>query len=106
MDPIRYQIIYDVEFVDQIKAIDRKFHALIRETIEEQLGSEPDQQTRYRKPLDRPTPFGARWELRFGLNNRFRVFYSVHSNTGEVHILAIGVKLRERLYIGKEEVKL
>jgi mRNA-degrading endonuclease RelE of RelBE toxin-antitoxin system len=106
MAPIRYQIIYDIEFVDQIKAIDRKFHALIRETIEEQLGSAPNQPTRNRKLLDRPTPFGARWELRFGVNNRFRVFYSVHSDTNEVHILAIGVKRRERLYIGKEEVKL
>jgi hypothetical protein len=106
MAPIRYPIIYDIEFVDQIKAIDRKFHSLIRKTIEEQLGSAPDQQTRNRKLLDRPTPFGARWELCFGANNRFRVFYSVHSDTSEVHILAIGVKLRERLYIGKEEVKL
>ncbi len=106
MGPIRYQIIYDIEFVGQIKTIDRKYHALIRKTIEEQLGSAPDQQTRNRKLLDRPAPFGARWELRFGGNNRFRVFYSVHSDTGEVHILAIGVKLRERLYIGKEEVKL
>ena len=106
MGPTRYQIIYDIEFADQIKAVDRKHHSFIRKTIEEQLSSTPDLQTRNRKPLDYPTPFGAHWELRFGVNNKFRVFYRVYTDTGEVHVLAFGVKLRARLYIGKEEVKL
>jgi hypothetical protein len=56
--------------------------------------------------LTRETEFGARWELRFGDDNELRVFYSVYPEEAEVHILAIGIKVRECLYIGGKEVKL
>ena len=45
-------------------------------------------------------------EIRFGPNNRFRVFYRVHPSAGEVHILAIGTKVRNRLMVGGEEFEL
>ncbi|GAA6620783.1 hypothetical protein NUACC26_066010 [Scytonema sp. NUACC26] len=80
---------------------------MIRETIAEQLSYTPLEITRNRKPLEQPAPFSATWELRFGSQNRFRVFYEV--NTAEeqtVLILAIGVKDREILLIGGEEVEL
>jgi hypothetical protein len=48
----------------------------------------------------------AEWEIRFGPGNRFRVFYEVDREEGTVYILAIGVKERERLYIGGEEIEL
>ena len=41
-----------------------------------------------------------------GSDNRFRVFYDVDVERNEVHILAIGVKEGNRLFIGGEEVKL
>ncbi|MEK7407442.1 MAG: type II toxin-antitoxin system RelE/ParE family toxin [Acidobacteriota bacterium] len=75
-------------------------------TIEEQLRFEPDKETRNRKPLHRPVAFEATWELRFGPENRFRVFYAVSHERQQVQILAIGTKQRNRLMIGREEIKL
>ncbi len=62
-----------------------------RQTIEEQLGYTPDTETRNRKPLLREVEFEADWQLRFGPDNRFRVFYAVDPHFHEVHVLAIGV---------------
>jgi hypothetical protein len=56
--------------------------------------------------LTRPVTFGARWELRCGPQNRFRIFYRVAEEASEVYILAIGVKDRDRLSIGGEEIEL
>ena len=67
---------------------------------------EPDVETRNRKPLVRRIAFEAEWELRLGPNNRFRVFYVVDRDRGDVCILAIGVKERNRLFVGGEEVEL
>jgi hypothetical protein len=64
---------------------------------------DPDVETRNRKPLKRPIAFGADWELRLGPDNRFRVFYQVNAERQEVRILAVGVKDRNRLFIGGEE---
>ncbi len=102
----RFHLIYDPEFIVHMRSIERKYHSLIRETIEQQLVFEPDVENRNRKQLIRATIFGARWELRFGANNEFRLFYSIYPEKAEVHILAIGIKIRERLYIGGKEVKL
>ena len=101
-----FALIYDLDVVGHLDAVEAKYHSLIRAAIEEQLRFEPDTVTRNRKPLLRPVEFGARWELRLGPQNRFRVFYRVEFDKREVHILAIGVKERERLFIGGEEVKL
>lgn len=101
-----FQLIYDIDIINQIKAIERKYHPLIRKVIEDQLKFEPDVETRNRKPMVRTTVFGARWELRFGKGNQFRVFYSVYPEKSEVHVLAIGEKIKERLFIGGKEVKL
>lgn len=102
----RFDLVYDTEFVSQMRFIERKYHSLIRVTVEQQLAFEADVETRNRKPLTRETEFGARWELRFGDDNELRVFYSVYPEEAKVHILAIGIKVRERLYIGGKEVKL
>ncbi|GIK44096.1 MAG: hypothetical protein BroJett011_79290 [Chloroflexota bacterium] len=98
-----FDLIYDSETGNHLRAIERKFHSLIRTTIEEQLTFEPNIETTNRKPLERPIALGARWELRFGPNNRFRVFYRVREEKREVHILVIGVKERNKLYIGGKE---
>jgi hypothetical protein len=86
--------------------IERKYHSLIRSTIAEQLIFEPLIETDNRKPLKRPVLFGANWELRFGPNNRFRVYYRGYEDSHEVWILAIGVKIRNKVYIGGEEYDL
>jgi len=65
---------------------------------------EPDVVTRNRKPVRAPAAFQAEWELRFGPNNRFRVFYQIDHASREVRIVAIGVKERNRLFVGGEEI--
>jgi hypothetical protein len=89
--------------IEHLDLIDSKYHGLLRRTIHEQLTFTPAEETRNRKPLDSPAPFGASWELRLGPDNRFRVFYEVDSTAQEVQVLAIGVKDRNRLLIGGEE---
>jgi mRNA-degrading endonuclease RelE of RelBE toxin-antitoxin system len=107
MSPKRiFEIIYAPLVRWHIKAIDPKYHSLIRNAIEAQLQSEPESETRNRKPLKRPVGIGAKWEIRFGPSNRFRVFYKVAHKNHQVHILAIGQKERDLLYIGKEEIEL
>jgi hypothetical protein len=89
-----------------LRAIEAKYYALIRATIEERLAHEPDVPTRNRKPLKRPVFFEATWELRFGAGNRFRVFYDIDQTQRVVAILAIGIKRGNRLLIGGEEIHL
>jgi len=99
----RFNIIYAVQTKEHLKAIDRKYYSLIRKMIEEQLQYEPDIETINRKPLKRKGVFGSEWEIRFGTDNRFRVFYDVDNEHNEVRILAIGEKYGNRLFIGGEE---
>ena len=101
----RYTILYAREVYRHVDSIDRKYHRLIRTTIEEQLSDTPERRTRNRKPLEEiPGPFGSTWELRFGPDNRFRVFYEVGRKERSVWILAIGVKVKSRLLVAGEEL--
>jgi mRNA-degrading endonuclease RelE of RelBE toxin-antitoxin system len=107
MSPRRsFELVYAPQVKEHLKAIERKYYGLIRQEIEAQLQFEPEVETRNRKPLKRAVAFEAEWEIRFGPNNRFRVFYEVDGEVGTVFILAIGVKIRDRLHIGGEEVEL
>jgi hypothetical protein len=101
-----FALIYDPEVAGHLKAIESKYHSLIRTTIEEQLLFEPETATRNRKQLERPIGLGARWELRLGPQNRIRVFYRVDAELRQVRILAIAVKERDRIFIAGEEVEL
>jgi mRNA-degrading endonuclease RelE of RelBE toxin-antitoxin system len=101
-----YTLAFASEVTRHLRAIDAKYHALVRAKIGEQLRFEPAAETTNRKPLRQPAPFGAEWEIRFGPENRFRVLYSINQEDRVVQILAIGEKQRERLFIGGEEVQL
>jgi len=46
------------------------------------------------------------WELRFGPENRFRVFYRTETELRQVYILAVGMKVKERLFVGGKEFDL
>ena len=100
-----YRIVYDVEVRRHLAAIDRKFHSLIRQTIEQQLSHQPGVETRSRKPLQRPASIGADWELRCGPNNRLRVLDRI-ADTYEIYVLAVGIIDGNRLLIGGEEFEL
>jgi mRNA-degrading endonuclease RelE of RelBE toxin-antitoxin system len=101
----RFELVYAPQVKHHLRAVELEYYALIRREIEAQLQFEPDVEKRNRKPLKRPVAFEAEWEIRFGPNNRFRVFYEVGRKKGTVRVLAIGVKQRERLFIGGEEVE-
>jgi len=99
----RFTIIFAPETLAQLDVLERNDHRPIRQAIDKQLSFLPEQVTRNRKLLEQPAPFGAAWELRFGPENRFRVFYEVEANTRVINILAIGIKKRNKLVIGGEE---
>ena len=100
-----YELVYDSAVIGHLRPIPRRYHSLLRNTIVEQLRFEPLVETRNRKPLTAPGFSDAYWELRCGPQNRFRIFYRVVEETRQVHILAIGIKERERLFIGGEEIE-
>src|ERR1700730_16833621 len=96
-----YLLVYTTSFKRHLKLVEAKYHSLIQETLEKQLQYEPEVKTRNRKPLKKPTAFKAEWELRFGPNNRFRVFYAAREKEGEkeVILLAFGEKAGSRTFI-------
>jgi mRNA-degrading endonuclease RelE of RelBE toxin-antitoxin system len=100
-----YSLTYAPAVHKHLKFIEAKHHALIRGNIEEQLRFEPEAETKNRKPLRQPAPFEATWELRFGPGNCFRVFYGIDNEERAVRILAVGIKERNRLSVGGEEVQ-
>ena len=100
-----YTVIYALQTQEHLRWIEAKYRSLIRGHIERQLSFEPNVETRNRKPLRQPAPFGAAWEIRFGLNNRFRVLYDLDETNRVVQVLAIGVKDRNRLIFANEEVQ-
>lgn len=101
-----FEIVYRPETLHHLDAIEVKYLRLIRKTIEEQLSHEPFNKTTNRKPLLRQSPFEDNvWEIRFGPQNRLRVFYGPDLEAPRrVVIEAIGIKNRNRLLIGGQEV--
>jgi mRNA-degrading endonuclease RelE of RelBE toxin-antitoxin system len=104
--PRRFTILYAPITKQHLRTIEPKYYSLIRSTIEQQLTFEPTIETRNRKPLKRPVLFMATWEIRFGPQNQFRVYYDVDLEQGSVSILAIGRKHGNQVSIGGEEIAL
>ncbi len=70
------------------------------------MSFEPDVETTNRKPMRQPNLLGGEWELCFGPENRFRVFYRINFPEREVLILAIGVKKGSVLRIGRSRFEI
>lgn len=106
MPKLPFAIRYDPAVKGHLAFIERKHHSFIRAAIEEQLSYEPGVTTRNRKPLQRShwPMLGRAWELRCGLDNRFRVFYRLDEEAREVLVVAIGIKEGNRLFVGGEEI--
>jgi mRNA-degrading endonuclease RelE of RelBE toxin-antitoxin system len=102
----KFTISYAPETYKHLDWIESKYHRLVATTIEKQLSDTPATETRNRKPLEEPASFGATWELRFGPQNSFRVFYDVNHEEKTVSVLAIGVKKGNQLFIGGQEFEL
>jgi mRNA-degrading endonuclease RelE of RelBE toxin-antitoxin system len=99
---LAYTIEYSPETIDHLKALTARQQTTILKAVEQQLAHQPTVETRNRKPM-RPNPI-APWELRIGA---LRVYYDIE-NAPEpvVYIRAIGIKRRNRVYIGNEEIQL
>ena len=69
--------------------------------IERQLSHQPQRESRNQKLL-RPNPL-APWELRVG---NIRIFYEVIEDQSLVRILAIGCKIRDKLWIAGEKIEI
>ena len=75
---------------------------MVFDAVDKQLANEPNKETRNRKPM-RPNPI-APWELRVG---SLRVYYDITEEPEKrVTVLAVGVKLRNRVRIGGEVIDL
>jgi hypothetical protein len=104
--PSRFLIVYAPITKQHLRTIDAKYYILIRDTVADQLSIEPTTETRNRKPLKRPVVFMATWEIRFGPQNRFRVYYDIDHDQMQVLVLAIGYKHGDRVVLGGEEIAL
>lgn len=98
-----YRIEYSPDAVGHLRALAPRHQAIILDAIDRHLIHEPFREARNRKPM-RPNPV-APWELRVG---EFRVYYDGAEGMSEpiVCILAVGMKRRNRIFIGGEEIML
>jgi mRNA-degrading endonuclease RelE of RelBE toxin-antitoxin system len=98
---LNYRIEYSPETDEHLRSLSARQRAMVFDTVDEQLAHEPSAQTRNRKPM-RPNSL-APWELRIG---EIRVYYDIDEPKRVVTILAVGLKDRNRVIIGGEEVQL
>lgn len=97
-----YDIEYSPETIEHLEALTARQQAIVVDAVDRQLRFQPTLETRNRKPM-RPNPL-APWELRIGT---LRVYYDVKDEPRPVvYIRAVGVKIRNHIRIGSEEVQL
>lgn len=97
-----YRIEYSPETEDHLRRLTARQRRIVFDAVDEQLAHQPTLETRNRK-LMRPN-FLALWELRIG---NLRVYYDIEeSPEAVVFVRAVGVKVRNRVRIGKEEIEL
>ncbi|HSN89027.1 MAG TPA: hypothetical protein VL025_19845, partial [Thermoanaerobaculia bacterium] len=97
-----YRIEYSPETIGHLKGLTAGQRTTVLDAVDEQLAHQPTVETRNRKPM-RPNPL-ALWELRIG---ELRVYYDVDDKPHPtVYIRAVGIKDRNRVRIGNQEVEL
>jgi len=97
-----YRIEYSPDAEDHLRVLTARQRRSVVDAVDKQLGHQPILETRNRKPM-RPNAM-APWELRIG---NLRVYYDVETEPEPVvYVRAIGVKLRNRVRIGKDEIEL
>lgn len=102
IEPLAYRIEYGENTLRHLEALTAAPQALVHTKIGEQLRHQPTVETRNRKPL-RPNEL-APWELRI---RNLRVFFRVDEAPEQVvWIVAVGVKVRNRILIANQEITL
>jgi hypothetical protein len=101
-NPMAYRIEYSLETVAHLDALTARQRSMVFDAVDIQLMHQPAVETRNRKPM-RPNPL-APWELRV---SNLRVYYDIVEQPQQVvTVLAVGVKIRNRVRIGGEEFEL
>lgn len=97
-----YRIEYSSETDEHLRALTARQRSIVFDAVDEQLAHQPGVETRNRKPM-RPNPI-APWELRV---SDLRVYYDIVEEPEKlVMVLAVGVKVRNRVLIGGKEFEL
>ena len=97
-----YRIYFSPEAGDHIALLSAHHRAKLLNAVARQLGHEPSVETRNRRPL-RPNPV-AQYRLRIG---ELRVYYDVQEAPERLVIVrAVCMKVRNRVYVGRQEIKL
>ncbi|GAB4504258.1 MAG: hypothetical protein Fur0043_12520 [Anaerolineales bacterium] len=97
-----YRIEYSPAAEEHLRGLTARQQVMVLDAVDEQLSHQPAVETRNRK-LMRPNPL-APWELRIG---QFRVYYDVEEEPEPVVVvLAVGIKERNVVRIGREVVDL
>jgi mRNA-degrading endonuclease RelE of RelBE toxin-antitoxin system len=100
--PLAYIVEYSPEAEDHLRHLTARQQRMVVDGVERQLLHQPAVETRNRKPM-RPNPV-APWELRIG---NLRVYYEIEEALdSKVVVLAIGIKIRDKIRIGREVVDL
>ena len=99
---LRYRIDYSPEAEDHLEALTARLSSVVLDAVERQLTHQPTVPACNRKLLRANAV--APWELRIG---HLRVYYEVQDVPSPVVIVkAVGIKVRNTVRIGSEEVKL
>jgi mRNA-degrading endonuclease RelE of RelBE toxin-antitoxin system len=97
-----FRIEYSPDAEEHLHQLLARQQATVLDQITKNLAHQPTVETRNRKRM-RPNPL-APWELRIG---DLRVFYDVKQEPELlVYIIAIGIKSRNRIWIGNKEARL
>ncbi|MCX7049512.1 MAG: type II toxin-antitoxin system RelE/ParE family toxin [Candidatus Sumerlaeota bacterium] len=97
-----FEIEYSPDAEDHLRALTARERAIVLDEVDSQLIYQPDVETKNRKPM-RLNPI-APWELRIG---NLRVYYDlIYGPTEKVLVRAIGVKIRNNIRIGREDIQL
>jgi hypothetical protein len=96
---VPYTIEYAPDVVSQFQVLTIRQQRMLLDAIEVQLAHQPGIETRNRKRM-RPNTL-APWELRV---DNLSVYYDVIEQPDSVvHVLAVGIKIRNRVFIGGKE---
>jgi mRNA interferase RelE/StbE len=99
---VAYRIDFSPEADEQIARLKAHQRPRLLDAIARQLAYEPTLEARHRRPL-RPNPV-AQYRLRVG---ELRVYYDVQEAPENVVVVkAVGIKVRNRVYVGGKEVQL
>jgi mRNA interferase RelE/StbE len=98
---LAYRMEYYQEATGHLQGLTARQRAIVLDAVAEQLTHQPTVPTRNRK-LMRSNPL-AQWELRVG---DLRVYYLVAEADQVVYIAAVGIKVRNRVFVGGVETNL